>query len=80
MLPGKIPPVLPYFAAFTVTSDLRQTAAYLRQREIPSVNHGRRILVGAREAGGSAVIFETLGAARSSTAANLRMSISGTHG
>ncbi len=63
VLPGDIRrccPISPHLRSRAIS----QTAAYLRQREIPSVNHGRRILVGAREAGGSAVIFETLGAAR----------------
>lgn len=64
MLPGEVPPVLPYFAGFTVAGDLEQARAYLRQHDIPSINHGRRILVGAREAGGSAVIFETSGVGR----------------
>lgn len=58
ILPGEAAPVLPYFAGWTVSADVHRTAAYLHSREIPFVNHGGRIIVGARDARGSAVLFE----------------------
>jgi hypothetical protein len=64
ILPGETPPTLPYFAGLTVTADMEQAQDYLRRQAIPYVSAGRRLIVSARDGGGTAVVFEKPGAGR----------------
>lgn len=57
-LPGESIPTLPYLAGFTVTADVDHVAELLRHRKITYLDHGGRIIVSARDACGSAVVFE----------------------
>jgi catechol 2,3-dioxygenase-like lactoylglutathione lyase family enzyme len=58
VVPGEAAPTTPYLAGFTVTADVDQAAAFLRRQEIPFRVHDARIVVSARDACGSAVVFE----------------------
>jgi hypothetical protein len=64
VLPDHAPPAVPCLAGFTVTADLDVAAGALDQRGVRMQRHGGRILVHARDACGSAVLFERVGAQR----------------
>lgn len=64
VLPGHTPPSVPCLAGFTVTADLDVASGALEQQGVRAQRHGGRILVHARDACGSAVLFENVGAQR----------------
>ena len=57
IIPGVIPPVLPFLAGFTVAGDLQQARETLRANGVPYQVHERRVIVPPREASGCAVVF-----------------------
>jgi hypothetical protein len=58
LIPGAVPPVLPYLAGFTViVDDLARPRAALRESGVPFVEHDGRVTVAAKEACGCAVLF-----------------------
>ncbi|HTS13579.1 MAG TPA: VOC family protein [Candidatus Limnocylindrales bacterium] len=59
VLPGQVPPTVPFLAGFTVASDLAVTERALKEREINFRVHGGRILVNAADGYGAAVLFES---------------------
>jgi len=59
VLPGDTASTLPFLAGFTVTADLALTASVLEHQAIAFQLHRDRILVNARDACGSAVLFES---------------------
>jgi hypothetical protein len=64
VLPGHTAPAVPCVAGFTVTADLDLASGALEQQGVRAERHGGRILVHARDACGSAVLFERVGAQR----------------
>ena len=58
ILPGQAAPVVPFLAGFTVSSDLEVTKRLFENRAIGYQNHEKRLLVDARDAHGTAVLFE----------------------
>jgi Glyoxalase-like domain len=58
VLPGESVPTLPYLAGFTVTANVDHVAEFLRRERIAFLEHGGRVIVSARDACGSAVVFE----------------------
>jgi hypothetical protein len=64
ILPGEAAPAAPYLAGFTVTADMDQAQAFLHRQGIPFHRHDGRIVVSARDACGSAVVFERTRAGR----------------
>jgi hypothetical protein len=64
VLPGTVAPTLPFLAGFTVQADLAQAAGWLERKGVPFRWHGERILIGARDACGSAVLLERPDAGR----------------
>jgi hypothetical protein len=58
LLPGERAPVTPYFAGFTVTADLDRASTFLNCQAIPFQSHDGCIIVSARDACGSAIVFE----------------------
>lgn len=57
VLPGETASVLPCLAGFTVTADLDRTGTFLLRQRIPFLRQDGRIVVSARDACGSAVVF-----------------------
>lgn len=67
LVPGYSPPVLPFFAGFTVaTASLDAARNVLRNADIPFTENGGRLIVSPQHACGSAVLFEPLGFGRTS--------------
>jgi hypothetical protein len=65
LIPGCVPPVLPFLAGFAVaTTSLDAARGVLRKANIPFIEHGGRVIVRPEHAQGSAVIFEREGATR----------------
>ena len=64
MIPGHFAPMVPFLAGFTITANLTTAANLLKQRCISFEEYGDRILVHARDACGSAVLFESPNAQR----------------
>ncbi len=65
VIPGAEPPVLPYVAGFTVaTFSVEKAAGLLRDARIPFAVQDGRMIVAARDAFGSAVLFEAEGTQR----------------
>jgi catechol 2,3-dioxygenase-like lactoylglutathione lyase family enzyme len=61
LLPGAVPPVLPFMAGFAVScKDLDVVRALLDQGEVPSESIDGKIVVPARAGCGTAVLFEAL--------------------
>lgn len=60
VIPNARPPTVPYFAGFTVAvDDLARPRAVLKEATVPFAEAGGRLIVGATDAFGSAVLFET---------------------
>ncbi|GGD60496.1 VOC family protein [Paenibacillus nasutitermitis] len=58
ILPGRLPPALPFLAGFTVAvTDLHTTRNVLTDNQIPFVDNGERLIVRSEDACGSAVLF-----------------------
>jgi hypothetical protein len=65
IIPGCIPPTLPFLAGFTIaTADLDVARQLWTQNHIPFQEYDGRLLVQAEDAGGSTVIFENAGKTR----------------
>jgi hypothetical protein len=65
IVPGFVPPVLPFVAGFTVaTSNLDSAHSVLQAAGIAFTRHEGRLVVGPQNACGSAVLFESIGAER----------------
>lgn len=65
LLPGLVPPRVPFIAAITVASaDLDATAAYLTGAGIPFQQVGERLAVSPEHASGAGILFEAIGAGR----------------
>jgi hypothetical protein len=64
VVPGCVPPTLPFLAAFTVAADLVAARGALKKGGVPFGEHGGRLIVVPEDACGSAVLFEAEGAAR----------------
>jgi catechol 2,3-dioxygenase-like lactoylglutathione lyase family enzyme len=64
VLPGQAAPILPFLAGFTVAADLAAATSVLRRNGIGFKIHGDRIIVDARDACGSAALFERPNAGR----------------
>jgi hypothetical protein len=64
VIPGHFAPMVPFLAGFTITANLTTAANLLKQRCIGFEEYGDRILVHARDACGSAVLFESPNAQR----------------
>jgi hypothetical protein len=61
LLPGAVPPVLPFMAGFGVScKDLDVVRALLDQCEVPNQSIEGKIVVPARAGCGTAVVFEAL--------------------
>lgn len=56
--PGEAAPTTPYFAGFAVSADLDQTSAFLSSQAVPFQSTDHRIVVSARDACGSMIVFE----------------------
>jgi catechol 2,3-dioxygenase-like lactoylglutathione lyase family enzyme len=60
LIPGAVPPTLPYLAGFTVrVDDLDKPRAVLRDAKLPFQEAGKRVIVSAADAFGCAVLFES---------------------
>lgn len=59
VLPGVVPPVLPFLAGFTVAGDLHRARRVLDENGVPYQEHelGQRLIVPPQEASGCAVLF-----------------------
>ncbi len=64
ILPGEVPPAMPFLAGFTVSADLKRTADYLLGEGIAFELVGPRLMIPARDACGTAVLFEEAGEVR----------------
>jgi hypothetical protein len=65
VVPGAAPPALPFLAGFTVaTESLAKARRVLTDAAVPFADHRGRLVVGAENAFGSAVLFEGEGATR----------------
>jgi catechol 2,3-dioxygenase-like lactoylglutathione lyase family enzyme len=65
VIPGCIPPSLPFLAGFTVaTESLDQARSVLTKQGVPFQEYGGRLLIHPQDAYGSAVLFEQEGATR----------------
>lgn len=65
LIPDCIPPSLPFFAGFTVsTGSLDEVRALLTERNVSFQEHADRVIVRPQDACGSAVIFEKEGMTR----------------
>jgi Glyoxalase-like domain len=65
LIPGAVPPTVPFLAGFTVATDRLDTArGVLAAAAVPCREHGGRVIVSAADAFGSAVLFEAEGATR----------------
>jgi hypothetical protein len=65
LIPGAVPPALPYLAGFAVTvDDLAQPRAVLDEASVTFAEQDGRIIVAAKDACGCAVLFEKAGARR----------------
>lgn len=58
VLPGESVSTLPCMAGFTVIASVDHAAKFLSREKIGFLDRGGRIIVSARDAGGSAVVFE----------------------
>jgi hypothetical protein len=57
VLPGESVPTLPFLAGLTLTADVDHVAEFLRLQRVACLVHNGRIIVSARDACGSAVVF-----------------------
>jgi catechol 2,3-dioxygenase-like lactoylglutathione lyase family enzyme len=64
VVPGAVPPALPFLAGFTVAGNLDRARAHLNNAKIPLREHGGRLVVAPEHGCGSAVLFEAEGAKR----------------
>jgi catechol 2,3-dioxygenase-like lactoylglutathione lyase family enzyme len=58
IVPGVVPPVLPFLAGFTVAGDLHRARQVLRENGVHYQEHEHRLIVPPQEASGCAVLFE----------------------
>jgi hypothetical protein len=59
MLLNESAPTLPYMAGFTVSADLEYATEFMERSKIAFSMHDGRLIISAREACGSAVVFES---------------------
>jgi hypothetical protein len=64
VLPGHAAPTLPFLAGFSVAADLSVTAAWLRRQSVDFEIYGGRLLIGAGDASGTGILFESPDAQR----------------
>lgn len=64
VMPGHVAPTVPFLAGFTITANLVAAADVLNHQGVGFQEYGGRILIRARDACGSAVLFESPNAQR----------------